>query len=122
MVGKLAFQPDAEELLPFEELLNPSNEDINTSDPELDDIIFTPDSEDTDDTLLDPDQDYIYRPRPDIPSDTVILQHLSDLSLWAAQREGCTKENIASIDALLRYIYNIKVSNIRIGTPYWDVT
>jgi hypothetical protein len=82
--------------------LNPSDENDNTSEPDLDDIINTLDSEDTEDCLPDPDEENICGPRPDIPSDTVILRHLSDQSLWAAHREGCMKENIASIDALTK--------------------
>jgi hypothetical protein len=110
VVEKLAFQPDAEEILPFEEFLNPSDEDINAYERNLDDIIITLDSEDTEDSLPDPDEEYIYGPRPDIPSDTVILRHLSDLSLWAAHREGCTKENIASIDALTKAFKKLEVN------------
>jgi hypothetical protein len=68
------------------------------------------DSEDTEDSLPDPDEEYIYWPRPDIPSDTVILRYLSDLLLWAAHREGCTKENIASIDALTKVFKKLEVN------------
>ena len=74
---------------------------IDTSEPDLDDIIITFGGEDTEDSLPDPDEEYIYGPRPDIPSDAVILQHLSDLSLWAAHREGCTEDNMASIPQAL---------------------
>ena len=102
VVEKLAVQPDAEEMLPFDEFLNPSDEKIDTTEPELDDIIINFGGEDVDDDLSDPDEEYIFGPSPEVPSDAVILQHLSDLSLWAAHREGCTEENMTSIEALTK--------------------
>jgi hypothetical protein len=55
--------------------------------------------EDVDDDLPDPDEEYIFGPRPEVPSNAVILRHLSNLSLWAAHREVCTKEYMSSIQA-----------------------
>lgn len=59
VVEKLASQPNAEAILPFEEFLNPSDENIDTSEPDLDDIIITFGGEDTEDSLPDPDEEYI---------------------------------------------------------------
>lgn len=107
VVEKLAFQRDADEILSFNEFLSPSDENIDTAEPELDDIIFS--DEDNDHNLPDPDEEYIFGPRPEVPSDAVILQHLSDLSLWAAHREGCTEENMSSIEALTKAFKKLEV-------------
>ena len=50
-----------------------------------------------------------FGPRPEVPSDAVILRYLSDLSLWAAHREGCTEENMASIEALTKAFKRLEV-------------
>ncbi|KAJ5976584.1 hypothetical protein N7481_010291 [Penicillium waksmanii] len=113
VVEKLVFQPDADEILPFNEFLNPLDENIDTAEPELDDIILNFGGEDIDDDLPDPDEEYIFGPRPEIPSDTVILRHLSDLSLWAAHREGCTEENMLSIEALTKAFKKLEVDGKR---------
>jgi DDE superfamily endonuclease. len=102
VVEKLAFQPDAEEILPFDEFLNPSDENMDTAEPDLDDIIINFGDEDIDDGLPDPDEEYIFGPRPEVPSDAVILRHLSDLLLWAAHKEGCTEDHLSSIEALTK--------------------
>lgn len=109
VVEKLAVQTDAEDMLPFDEFLNPSDENIDATEPELDDIIINFGGEDIDDDLPDPDEEYIFGPRPEVPSDAVILRHLSDLSLWAAHREGCTEENMASIEALTKAFKRLEV-------------
>jgi hypothetical protein len=113
VVEKLAFQPDADEILPFNEFLSPSDENIDTAEPELEDIMFDFSGEDIDDDLPDPDEEYIFGPRPEIPSDAVILRHLSDLSLWAAHREGCTEENMSSIEALTKAFKKLEVDGKR---------
>lgn len=68
---------------------------------ELEEIIINL-STDIEDDLPDPDKEYIFRPRPEVPTDEVILQHLSDLSLWAAHRERYTEEDMVSIKALTK--------------------
>jgi hypothetical protein len=113
VVEKLAFQPDADEILPFNEFLSPSDENIDTAEPELEDIMFDFSGEDIDDDLPDPDEEYIFGPRPEIPSDAVILRHLSDLSLWATYREGCTEENMSSIEALTKAFKKLEVDGKR---------
>ena len=113
VVEKLAFQPDADEILPFNEFLNPSDENIDTAEPELDDIIMNFGGEDIDDDLPDLDEKYIFGPRPEVPSDAVILRHLSDLSLWAAHREGCTEEHMSSIQALTKAFKKLEVDGKR---------
>jgi hypothetical protein len=113
VVEKLAFQPDADEILSFNEFLNPLDENVDTAEPELDDIIMNFGSEDIDDDLPDPDEEYIFGPRPEVPSDAVILRHLSDLSLWAAHREGCTEEHMSSIQALTKAFKKLEADGKR---------
>ena len=40
--------------------------------------------------------------RLEIPCDAAILRYLSDLSLWAAHREGYKVDHISSIEALTK--------------------
>ncbi|KAJ5559552.1 hypothetical protein N7513_001951 [Penicillium frequentans] len=55
-------------VIPFEESLDPSNEDIDATEPDLDDILPIAGSEDTEG---DPDEEYIFGPKPDILPDAV---------------------------------------------------
>ena len=81
MVQKLIVWPDAEEILLFEEFLNPSVKNLDTTDPDLDHIIIKLSGEDIDDDSAIPDKECIFGLRPEVPSEAVILRHLSDLSL-----------------------------------------
>jgi hypothetical protein len=113
VVEKLAFQPDADEILPFDEFLNLLDENVDTAEPELDDIILNFGGEDIDDDLPNSDEEYIFGLRPEVPSDAVILRYLSELSLWAAHREGCTEEHMSSIEALTKAFKKLEVDGKR---------
>jgi hypothetical protein len=89
------------------------DENVDTAEPELDDIILNFGGEDIDDDLPDSDEEYIFGPRPEVPSDAVILRHLSELSLWAAHREGCTEEHMSSIEALTKAFKKLEVDGKR---------
>jgi hypothetical protein len=47
--------------------------------------------------------------RPEVPTDAVILRHLSDLSLWAAHKEGCTEKDMALIEDLTKAFKKLEV-------------
>jgi hypothetical protein len=87
---------------------NPLDENIDTAEAELDEII-TNLAEDIEDALADPDEEYIFGPRPEIPTDAVTLRRISELSPWAAHREGCTDEDMASIVALTKAFEKLEV-------------
>jgi F0F1-type ATP synthase gamma subunit len=95
-------EPNAEEILPFEEFINPSDEDTITAEPNLDDIIVTLGNDEAEDPEHEPNEEYIFGPEQDNLSDAVVIRYLSDISLYATQREGCTDEDLASIDALMK--------------------
>jgi hypothetical protein len=89
------------------------DENVDTAEPELDDIILNFGGEDIDDDLPNSDEEYIFGLRPEVPSDAVILRYLSELSLWAAHREGCTEEHMSSIEALTKAFKKLEVDGKR---------
>jgi hypothetical protein len=102
-------EPNAEEILPFEEFINPSDEDTITAEPNLDDIIITSGNNEAE----EPDEgeaneEYIFGLEQDNLSDAVVVRYLSDISLYATQREACTDEDLASIDALMKVLRKLE--------------
>jgi hypothetical protein len=75
--------------------------------------LYSSSNDDTQRRVSDSDEEYIFMPRPEIPSDVAILRHLSDLSLWATPREGCTEEHMSSIKVLTKGFKELEVDGKR---------
>ena len=70
---------DAQEVMPLDDFLNPSDEN-DAEEPDLSDIILDLSGGDGGD---DQDDEYISGPPPDLPSGTKVIDSMQDALLWA---------------------------------------
>jgi hypothetical protein len=96
---------DAQEVMPLDDFLNPSDENV-ADEPDLSDIILDlsggGDSDDQDD-------EYISGPPPDLPSGATVINSMQDALLWAQHQEGTTEENIRQIEGLIGLFTRLQV-------------
>lgn len=104
---KLVNQADAQVILPYEAFINPPGENIDTGPLDLSDIILN--AGDGSNALAEEDDIY-GPPLLDIPTDTLIKGHLDDLSIWAANREGVSEEDMSYVEALMKLHARLQIN------------
>lgn len=87
--------------MPLDEFLDPSDENIDVSDSDLSDIIVYLSEDGPTSASDDQDEDYIYRPPPELLSDAKAISHMHEVMEWVQHKEGATEKNIRYMESLI---------------------
>jgi hypothetical protein len=102
-----------DDIIPFNQFLNPSEEDIATGDQ-----TEAEDQTDGEDIYIDMEsseaQDIDENgPPPEIPSNSEIMGHLQDILLWVGSKEKSTQDHIRQVESLISEFGRIQVEEKR---------
>jgi hypothetical protein len=92
---------EGQEAMPLDEFLDPSDENIDVSDPDLSDIIADLSEDGPTSASDDQDEDYIFGPPPELLSDAKAISHMHEVMEWVQHKEGATEENIRYMESLI---------------------
>ncbi|OKP10331.1 CENP-B protein 2 -like protein [Penicillium subrubescens] len=92
---------EGQEAMPLDEFLDPSDENIDVSDPDLSDIIADLSEDGLTSASDDQDEDYIFGPPPELLSDAKAISHMHEVMEWVQHKEGAMEENIRYMESLI---------------------
>ncbi|KAJ5195532.1 uncharacterized protein N7498_008970 [Penicillium cinerascens] len=89
--------------------LDPSDENIDVSDPDLSDIIADLSDDGPTSANDDQDEDYIYGPPTELLSNAKAISHMHEVMEWVQHKEGATEENIRYMESLIGEFTRLQV-------------